>query len=352
MQEVVRTNPTLIVTVDTEEEGLWGGAWRSHDNPVRNVRGLPAFQGLCDRLGVRPTYLVDTPVADDIGSVKILKELQSTGCCEIGAHLHPWCAPPFREELTRHNSYMCNLPARLQREKLVRLTELLEYRFDKRPTSFRAGRYGLDIVGARILKELGYLVDSSVVSFMDYSDENGPDFRSFPYKPYRIGNRHLRIAESRGTMMELPVSVGFGRGGFRWRHRIREFARSRALRCFHLVGILDRLNLVRRINFNPEKSDAVRMKQLVDAYVAHGAPCMVMSLHSSSLLPGFSPYVPEKTALDALYANLEDTIDYCSRQYSMVSETLTECAERLMGRVSEQTLRGSGQSTQPIRECR
>jgi len=319
--------PRLIVTVDAEEEGLWDGVFRPHGNTVRNIDGIERFQVLCEGLTVRPTYLVDTAVAGDDRAVEILKGLQDAGQCEIGAHLHPWCAPPLDEQINQRNSFMCNLPEPLQRDKLTRLTEHIQERFARRPTSFRAGRYGLDIVGARILQELGYLVDSSVIAFQDYSHQDGPDFRAFPYTPYRIGQEDLRTAEPDGGLLEAPVSVGFSRANFTRAHRIRQFASRRLFRPFHLVGILDHLNLARRIKFSPEQADARRMNQLVDAYLANDAPCMVMMLHSSSLVAGCSPYVADQSRLDRLYRELEATFEHCLSRRRMKSETLSGFAE-------------------------
>ncbi|NIL96738.1 MAG: polysaccharide deacetylase family protein, partial [Planctomycetales bacterium] len=149
----------LIVTVDTEEEGLWSGTFRSRQNTVANIQEVPRFQQLCDRFGIRPTYLVDWPVLEDQPAVRILDGIQQAGGCEIGAHLHPWCNPPLAEAVTPHETYMCNLTESAQRDKLVALTDRVQQRFGQRPTSFRAGRYGLDATGARLLAELGYRVD-------------------------------------------------------------------------------------------------------------------------------------------------------------------------------------------------
>ena len=317
----------LIVTVDTEEEGLWNGNFQARGNTVRNIEGVPRFQAFCDRFGVRPTYLVDTPVLEDARAVEILDEVHRAGRCEIGAHLHPWCAPPLDEETNPRNSFMCNLPEHLQREKLTRITDTIEQRLGTRPRSFRAGRYGLDIVGARILEDLGYVVDSSVISFYDYSDRGGPDFRWAPYTPYRVGWDDLRRPGPEGRMFEMPISVGFSGTGFARAQRIRELACTGAGRLFHLTGILDRLNLVRRIKFSPEQADATRMKQLVDAYLANGAPCMVMMMHSSSLVPGYSPYVADRQRLEELYLDLEAVFRHCQQRHEMVGETLTGFAE-------------------------
>ncbi|HUT89231.1 MAG TPA: polysaccharide deacetylase family protein [Thermoguttaceae bacterium] len=316
-------NPCLIVTVDTEEEGLWGGRYRRSGNTVENIRGVERFQELCDRYGVKPTYLVDAPVVEDDEAVALLREIQDDDRAEIGAHVHPWCNPPYEEEINGRNSYLCNLPEPLQRAKLTWITEKIEERFGRRPTSFRAGRYGLDITGARILHELGYLVDSSVIPFTDYSADGGPNFERAPHTPYFIDGDDLRCPNDSRFLLEVPVSVGFNRPNFARAQGIRRACRSRWLRPFHAEGILDRLGLVRRIKFSPEQSDARSMRQLVDAYAAQGAPAMVMMFHSSSLVAGQSPYVANDDELERFYGCLDQTFEYCQADREMVSSILS-----------------------------
>ena len=303
--------PRLLVTIDTEEEGLWGGEYRADGNTVDNLRGIPRFQNLCDRLGIRPTYLIDTPVVDDDYGVGVLKEIARDSRGEIGAHLHPWCTPPLELMNDSAKSFMCNLPEAVQREKLQRLTDSIELRFGHRPTSFRAGRYGLDITGARILEELGYRVDSSVINFSDFSDQSGPDFRQTSTVPYWVGGDDLRVPCDHGRLLEVPVAVGFNRVNFERADRIHNLLKSRWLRRLRLVGIADRTGLLRRIKFSPEQADAAQMNRLADMYVARAAPCIVLMLHSSSLEVGHSPYVPDARRLEQFYANLEATFEYC-----------------------------------------
>ncbi|MFG0332206.1 MAG: WalW protein, partial [Maioricimonas sp. JB049] len=131
--------PVLIVTVDTEEEGLWGGRYRATENTVENIQSVPLFQEVCDRYGIRPTYLVDTPVIEDDRAAGVLQEIHESGRAEIGAHLHPWCSPPLDgRAIEPQRTFMCNLSEAEQREKLRWLTDAIEQRFGRRPTSFRA----------------------------------------------------------------------------------------------------------------------------------------------------------------------------------------------------------------------
>lgn len=305
----------VLVTVDTEEEGLWGGVYRTTGNTVTNVvDGVPRFQELCERLGVRPVYLVDYPVVEDDRASEVLANALNRGACEIGAHLHPWCNPPHMEYSFPRDSYMMNLPADVQAKKLEVLTEAIESRFGVRPLSFRAGRYGLDIHGARMLRANGYLVDSSVIAFSRFTSDGGPDFSEAPWQPYWIDTQVapslLEQAET-GDLLEVPVSVGYTRAPFGWRHRLRQRLEKSWLRNFKAVGFVDRIGLARRVKFSPEQANAACMCAFVDAADAQGSHCLVMMFHSSSLVPGFSPYVRDRAALDEFLRRIELTLNYC-----------------------------------------
>jgi hypothetical protein len=322
------SRPSLLVTIDTEEEGLWSGAYRRTGNTAENTRGIVRFQALCDQFGIRPTYLVDTPVVDDERSVELLREIQDSGRGEVGAHLHPWCTPPFEEDVNSRNSYLCNLPLSLQRAKLQNLTVSIAERFRRPPTAFRAGRYGLNADGASLLYELGYVADSSVIPFTDHSADGGPSFEGAPHQPYYPDRSDIRRRAKSGKLLEIPVSVGFATADFARAQRLRQWALRPIPRRLHAVGILDRLGLATRIKFSPEQANADQMKRLADCYISQGARCMVLMFHSSSLVPGFSPYVPDGAALERFYRNVEETFGYCCTDHCMLGESLTDFAHR------------------------
>lgn len=318
--------PSLIVSVDTEEEGLWNGIFRRGGYTTENLRGLPRFQAFCERFGVRPTYLVDTPVLEDRRATELLKAAQDDRRAEVGGHLHPWCAPPFVEALSPRNSYLCNLPSWLQREKLARLTDGISAAFGRSPLSFRAGRYGLDHVGAAHLEALGYTNDSSVISYLDYRGEGGPDFRQAPFVPYHPAREDLCRPGGPRTLLEAPVSVGYLRGDFQAAQAWRDWATSGWRKRLRLAGIADRLGLVRRVKFSPEQHAERELIALANRFHAAHAPCLVLLLHSSSLLPGYSPYVPTAAALDAFYDRLAAVFEHCLEGLRLVPRTLAAFA--------------------------
>jgi hypothetical protein len=313
----------LIVTIDTEEEGLWSGKFSGYDNPVDNLTGVPRFQAICDRYGVKPTYLVDSPVVTNPEASAILEPIVDDGRCEIGCHIHPWNTPPEEDDTTSERSYLCNLPLALQRQKLTTITNQIESRFGRRPTSFRAGRYGMGDAGVGILRELGYIVDSSVCPYMDYSEDGGPDFRSAQWRPYFIDQKLLEPANRSTGLLEVPVSFGFNWTNFDIAHRLDEFLSGPAVRRFRIKGILERAGVLRKIKFSPEKASSGRLATLANAYMRQNAPCLVMMFHSSSLKAGYSPYVTNEAELDRFLATIGETLEYCLGQLGMCGDTLT-----------------------------
>jgi hypothetical protein len=51
---------SFIVTIDTEGDDIWNGP---REITTCNARYLPRFQELCERFGLKPTYLVNYEMA-------------------------------------------------------------------------------------------------------------------------------------------------------------------------------------------------------------------------------------------------------------------------------------------------
>jgi hypothetical protein len=226
---------------------------------------------------------------------------------------------------------LCNLPPRLQEHKIAWLTRAIEDRFGIRPTSFRAGRYGLDGTGASILQHEGYLVDSSVLPFIDYSPSNGPNFDRFPHDPYLVGSAGLDVPDPRGRLVEVPITVGYNRLNFPRAHAFRKLAEQAPLRHVRAVGLFDRMGLVQRIKFCPEQSDERQLKRLFDVRARQQAGCVVLMFHSSSLVAGGTPYVPDERAVQQLYQRLVKLFEYAIGVRQCSTCTLTEFARQFAG---------------------
>ena len=115
----------FILSVDTEEEWQWDDEFPQNNCSVKNVEKLPEFQQFCESLGIRPTYFVDYAVANDQHGSAVLKGFAEKRVAEIGAHLHPWCNPPYFGKTTEAESHVINLPFEQVEQKLDALNAVL-----------------------------------------------------------------------------------------------------------------------------------------------------------------------------------------------------------------------------------
>ena len=315
----------LVVTIDTEEEGLWSGNYTA-EATVKNIAAIPRFQSLCDQFSIRPTYLITTPVAESPDAVKTLRSIHDTGRCEIGTHVHPWNSPPIvNTDSDPRDSYLCNLPADIQHAKLEQLTDQIESSFGSRPVSFRAGRYGIGATAMRSLRKLGYCVDSSVLPRVDYRSQNGPDFRAATCRPYFPADSDILSNSSDESLLEIPVTAGFTHRHFGLADRLRRGATRAPWRQLRAVGILDRTGIATKVKLSPEQATLTQMKQLATAVINRSVPVLVLMFHSSSLLPGCSPYVKTELDLDRFLERLSAFFVFAQEELSLSAITLSEC---------------------------
>jgi hypothetical protein len=327
-----RATVILAVTVDTEADNQW-----DYGAPVttKNVGCWQAFQSLCDKYEVTPTYLVTSEMASDTSAQELLAAWVASDRAEVGAHLHPWTTAPFLDEPgLRYNdpahAFPSELPTELIRLKLETLTTEIQRAFGRAPTSFRAGRFGFDLRCARALSDLGYVVDSSVTPLAEWSAhkglpdrDGGPDFTSHTATPFLLeGIPHPGF-------LEMPVTV------------VTTYA---LLRRFPLLYRLYGTFPIRPIRnrvfgrwLRPQpiwlspiptftSSDLAAAwdeSQRMDGGVA------VMMLHSSELMPGGSPYRPTESSVSDMLAQLDRFFSY-ARDLGARPATLTNAAKELM----------------------
>lgn len=311
--------PTLLVVIDTEEEF----DWRSPPDPLRrsvdNIRYQPLLQAAFDRCGVTPAYLVDHPVATSPEAVAILRGFAEQGRCEIGAHLHPWVTPPVEETIDAWHAFACNLPPDLERRKLHTLTAAIAAAFGTRPLIFKAGNYGISRHTAGFLAELGYKVDSSVVPFTDFRAQGGPNFQDWTGVPFQTIE----------GIVEIPLCAGFAghfadHGPRVFPHIGRSFGRT-----FRLPGIAARLSLLERLRLSPEGHTLEDMKRLTNVALSRGERIFMLSLHSSSLLPGATEYVRTEAERTAFIARIEQYIEFFKHQVQGRTGIVSEVAAAL-----------------------
>lgn len=315
---------TLMVSVDTEEEFDWSAPVSPQNRSVRHVADLPRLQELFESCGVRPTYLVDHPIASTDESIDVLRGFLRRGACEIGAHIHPWVNPPVVEEICPRNTYLCNLPLTLQQEKVAELTRAIGAAFGARPTSFKAGRYGLDFALVPTLHELGYAVDSSVIAFTSFADDGGPTFERFGPEPLFLRPPLVPAVNGDDPVVEIPCTVGFTRRPFQWWAGVQRKLSQNPYRKLRLVGVCWHLGVFRKIVLSPELSDRAALVRLMQIMAADRDAVLNLTLHSPSVQAGHTPFVRDREDLETFFAALRGALEFAMRELGTRALTLSE----------------------------
>lgn len=319
--------PDFIVTVDTEADDEW-----SHAAPAsyRNIGRLPNFQALCDRYGIRPTYLTTYDVATDAAACETLQGLVAEGHCEIGAHLHAWSTPPHHELTAAPDArqpYLHEYPPQVQREKLICLDEALRERLGVAPVTYRGGRWSLDPTSANLLAEMGYLADTTVTPGLSWERNPGcspgavgSSFAAAPATPYRLHHQDICLP-GQLELLEVPVSI----------IKSGPLAHIPAPRVApqRLIGrMMSRSGLCRPMWLRPGFSSAGQMIEVCDALAASGAPVLNLMFHSSELLPGGSPKVATAEQSQAFWQSLEAVFAHVTSRLGARPLMLREYAEQ------------------------
>lgn len=272
---------TLIVTVEVEEDMP---EWRVQaQTTTRNLQALPTFQAMCERLGVRPTYLCTWPAVVR-PECAALGAWSRAGRCEVGADLHPWVTPPFD---ANENRLVATPPNKLGfaalQAKIAALTSAVRESMGVTPRSFRAAGGGLNGACLQAIERHGYEVDCSVAPLTDGRPHGGVDHRAAPDVPY-FPDRQLVDRRGSSPVLEVPLSVGFD--------RVLPELVARSIvgvpAGLHLSDVVARLGGGERITLQPVHHPMEALCRLAEVLVARDVPTLHLSLRSSELVAGAS----------------------------------------------------------------
>jgi hypothetical protein len=301
----------LTVSIDCECDK--GRGWRSQ-RPL-------AFEGVSDgvakrlqplfeKYGARPTYLLSPEVLRDEKCVDVFSKLASRA--ELGTHLHGEYADPgaFEPELTR--VFQRDYPREIELAKLQDTTKSFVRAFGTRPTSFRAGRFGVGENTVGILEELGYAIDSSITPFMRWGDAGGEKF-SFAHAPTQPYRPDTSAPERKGTakLVEVPITIRpsfFGRFPI-----VGKFIEPRWLRPTRGSGmqLVDVAREEIRVARNAASDRAVVLNAM---------------FHNVEVIPNASPYAATEGEARAILERLETLLAFAKNE-SIRSIGLTDVAE-------------------------
>lgn len=318
----------FIITVDVEADNQWQ---RPSTLSVKNIKFLPRFQELCEKYDFKPTYFVTYEVANDNESVKILKDFQNRGS-EIGAHLHPWSTPPFFNSLEfelLHHRFPSELSSEELKLKIKNLTALLTKNFGQNPSSFRAGRWGINSGVLEVLADNSYLVDASVTPKVSWAKKDGisediygPDFRSASVAPYYPSQENI-LASGTLPILEVPMTILCT--GFFKKEKNPLVKLFSLLEDSFLKKVLNKIFFRQkwlRIFHNSKLQD---WRSIYKSAVANNLPVIQFMIHSSELMPGSSPYAKTDEAVDLIYKQLEEMFNFFKTN-NLSGKTLTSFA--------------------------
>jgi hypothetical protein len=289
------------IVIDAEEDFDWAAPMRGTEYSVACMRCVTELRPLLSASGIVPTYMLTYPILDDAHIVSLLRRQYASGQCELGVHLHSWVTPPFDDSDGPAQSYLSNLPAAAQEQKLLTIIAKFRDCFGIDPVMFRAGRYGFNRATAAMLEAHGFAIDTSLAPRTDFSPDGGPDFTAFGSEPFWFGRDR--------ALLEAPLC----RGVVGWSGRLAPSLYRAGARHFPdsrlIPAVLGRLRCAERITVSPEGNDEGAMIRFIRRRRRLGQSVFSLSFHSSSLAAGRNPYVRSQADLHFFYDRLSATLD-------------------------------------------
>jgi hypothetical protein len=305
-----------------EEDDGWAAEPSTN---TRNAAFVPRFQELCEAFGLKPSYLVNYPMAVSGEFVEFGRDVLSRRAGEIGMHLHAWNTPPIvpiTNNDAGHHTYLIDYSLPVMREKISRMTALLGDTFGEPILSHRAGRWALDDRYARLLVEHEYRVDCSVTPHISWQHHRGApggpggtDYTDYPEAPYFMDTRDP-ARPGRSKLLELPVTI-FPQGGRRGRV-------SRLVPRRVLASRLGNLLNPSALWLRPNGRNREAMIDIAGRVLDEGRPYAQFMIHSSELMPGGSPTFRGADDIQKLYDDLGALFDSAKDRF--VGATLAEFA--------------------------
>lgn len=305
------TDLRVVLTIDVEEEGLFGGAYARNGVSVRNVAWLARLAPLLQRMDMPVTLLCAHSVFADADACRALDALRSACRAEIGAHLHHWNTPPVTHAPsgTAYES-AGQVPVDRMRAKLRTLFQAGEAYAGHPLTSFRMGRWDLHRWHWSLLAECGVLVDASVRPL--HCGRGGPNHFFASSQPYMV---HIGARE----ILEVPLTcvpvfpalrtLFAAERAARWRNTVQKWGALALLPVYHPLWA---------------------MQCITRLMVARGQRVLSLTWHSSEMMPGGAPHVPDAQAAQALLDKVEAYLVWLRRTWSVQGATLDDVRQHCL----------------------
>lgn len=298
---------SVLITMDVEEEGLFSGRYRRRNPTVANVAALPGLARLSDELGFPLTLLCSHAVFASTEACRVLEVMRDRHGAEIGAHLHHWSTPPFENG----EEYCQGVPERTHRldQELLeeRLASLLEAgrRFQGAAlTSFRMGRWDLKNILFPMLQRNGIRADSSICPLRAYKD--GADHFLAPHSPYWALGRDVPFLEI--PITQIPLLT--------WLPPLWQ-------KIFQGSDKRDNFHFLAALSASPFWHKDPIMRLCVRLLRFRGENVLCVFWHSTEIVPGCSPQVPDKAAADHVHERIFSFFAWLKDHFNVRGTTMT-----------------------------
>lgn len=295
---------TFIITVDTEGDNLW--SYKDGDTiKTENSLAIPRFQELCEIYNLKPVYLTNYEMINDDRFVDYIKSKVSKKLCEVGIHVHAWNNPPIYDLEKKYNGnpYLIEYPEDIMRAKFELTYNLIKERIGVSSVSHRAGRWAMNDVYFKILKEYGIKVDCSYTPGVDWKCSTG--------RTINCGSDYLYVetqAHYVNQILEVPMSIRtvnyLKKGGVK--SMIKTLFRGDTIWLRPAISSLNEMKLLCNKIYNEPNTDYLEFM-----------------IHSSELLANGSPYFKDDNSINKLYNDLDNLFSYIS-QLGYIGKTLEE----------------------------
>ena len=299
-------NIYFIITIDTESDNAWS---KPEVIKLENLKEIPRFQDLCEKYKIIPTYLLSYECVTRDEAVSIFKPILDRKKCEIGHHLHVWSTPPFQKKSKTEDvdlewilSFQYELPDSLFEEKASTLKEAIINNYNVTPTSHRAGRWGIDIRTTRWLANNEFLVDTSIVPFLNSHIERIRKDKKCKLIYDQSGLNSWKIDDKK-SLIEIPVTVKIPKY---FTNTFLTINNPLYLKTIHKIncGKVLRPNPSYPLTFYPH---------IINHSIKRKMRIINMMLHSSELAYGCSPFSKTKDSTAFIWNALEKTFQTVNR---------------------------------------
>ncbi len=321
----------LTVSIDTECDK---GPYWVVQKPIKfdgiNIGIKEKLQPVFEKYNIKPTYMLSPEVMQNSSAVSYLNSILDI--VELGTHLHgEFIDPGKKEDVDKTLEYQSEYDYQYEYSKIDNLTNLFVSRFNRRPTSFRAGRFALGKNTLSILEKLNYLVDSSVVPF-DYKrikKGKGITFIGASNQPYYPDENDFR-AEGKHKILEVPVTAH----NHFWQKRSQKFCLNydpfnvyHSFICNSIFKANKKTKILRPTFSSLEEMISVAEKTIKEYDYINNNVFLNMMFHNVEAVEDCSPYYKTKNDVKELLVKLDTFYGYINRKYSIRSIGLSECVK-------------------------